>query len=164
MKVAAFPGARSPTSTWVLGSVRRFPLKVSGAEAAASSSSSRVVIGSLERKGATLMSVQLSLDSFFTIPLIVSTPRVGRVDGLSSVMVTESGVGVVASAVRTRADDAAPATASPGPVRAVTARVTTASARVASRVPLTRRCYPAGDPLPPRPGRATGDGCAHSRH
>ena len=46
-------------------------------------------------------------------------------------------------------------------MRAVTARVTTASARVASRVPLTRRCYPAGDPLPPRPGRATGDGCAH---
>ena len=123
-----------------------------------------MVIGSLEMIGDTLMSVQSSLDSFFTIPLIVSTPRVGMVDGLSSVMVTESGVGVASSAVRTRVGAAAPATASPGPVRAVTARVTTASARVASPVPLTRRCYPAGDPLPPRPGRATDDGCAPPRH
>ncbi len=130
----------------------RSPTAASGGEAAASASSSRVVIGSPDTKGETVMSVHSSSDLFCTTPLMVSTPRVGIVEGLRIVIVTDSGVRPVgSSAAGVRDGDAAAATTSPGPRSPVAARVNTASARVASRVLLTAAMLSSGRP---RPGEA----------
>ena len=132
----------------------------SAADAAASVSSSRVVSGSAETNGETLMSVQSSSERFSTMPVIVICPRGGMVDGVSRVIVTRNGVVAASSATGTETGpetgSAACAALAPGPaanpIRPLAVRVTTASARVASRVLLTAAMLSSGAAAPGEAG------------